>query len=300
MDSDQEVVREPFDDDRGNDSEHSYEHESSPAQETHLDSHTKHYAVQEDDQSDDMELDNEQCTNNEDKDEADSVSSGSFVEDANFAQSFGIELKSKTKRNQTAYDKLVNSNQFFDSTKIAKQGVNGNTESMIKTSVTSDCIYHKGTFYQKGDIVALYDQDDGQVYFAQLTGFLQDQYCEKSAAINWLVPTRKTSRKFFDPSAYRLGLEDVQLRKLDCMTFIRHCPHDYYLRKFFQLTNEEQKNQGNKLNQQVTNLNQPLACSSTGYKRNKEKAYIWTTMKPCPVPQIVPNNLEMNVQNSLH
>ena len=30
---------------------------------------------------------------------------------------------------------------------------------------------------------------DGGTFYAQLRGFLTDQYCEKSAVITWLLPT---------------------------------------------------------------------------------------------------------------
>ena len=44
-------------------------------------------------------------------------------------------------------------------------------------------------FYFLGDIVSVEDVDDGSVYYAQLRGFLTDQYCEKSGVITWLLPT---------------------------------------------------------------------------------------------------------------
>lgn len=193
-----------------------------------------------------------------------SVSSeSSHIEDSKFAKSYGIELQSKSLK----LSKLIKSNNVEPPSTS-----NNQAKLVIKTSVTTDCIYHKGTFYQKGDIVALFDQDDGQIYFAQLTGFLQDQYCEKSASVNWLVPTKLTSREFFDPSAYRIGLEDVQLRKMDCMTFVRHCPHDYYLRKFFQSdSGPEQADCGHRL---------------ARTRSKKDQAYIWTTMETCRVPTI--------------
>lgn len=36
---------------------------------------------------------------------------------------------------------------------------------------------------------------DGAIYYAQIRGLLTDQYCEKSAAVTWLLPT--TARWFF-------------------------------------------------------------------------------------------------------
>ena len=60
------------------------------------------------------------------------------------------------------------------------------------------------TYYQVGDIVSLVDDDD-KVYYAQIRGFLQDQYYEKSAVITWLLPTSASSKEGFDPSTYILG-----------------------------------------------------------------------------------------------
>ena len=50
-------------------------------------------------------------------------------------------------------------------------------------------IKHILIFYFLGDIVSVEDIDDGSVYYAQLRGFLTDQYCEKSGVITWLLPT---------------------------------------------------------------------------------------------------------------
>lgn len=203
-------------------------------------------------------------------------------EDIEYAKSFGIHLKGS--KSQAGYERLIQSDLFESgSQRTGVQTDNADKKELfIKTSITSDCIYHKGCFYQKGDIVALCDQDDGLIYFAQITGFLQDQYCEKSASVNWLVPIRPTSRKFFDPSAYKIGLEDVQLRKLDCMTFVRHCPHDYYIRKFFQ-TGEVCDHAANSFSKQD---DRGMKLDTNYKKNNKNQSYIWTTMRPCSVPTI--------------
>lgn len=36
------------------------------------------------------------------------------------------------------------------------------------------------------------DLSDDGIYYAQIRGFLEDQYCEKSAAVTWLLPTTET------------------------------------------------------------------------------------------------------------
>ena len=58
----------------------------------------------------------------------------------------------------------------------------------VARAVTSDRVYYKGQYFTKGDIVSVEDMD-GSVYYAQLRGFLTDQYCEKSGVITWLLPT---------------------------------------------------------------------------------------------------------------
>lgn len=97
------------------------------------------------------------------------------------------------------------------------------------TPVTGDCLFFNGMYFQVGDIVALED-DEGNTYYAQLRGFLTDQYCEKSAAITWLLPTISSPppNKLFDPATYILGPEEEITRKLECMEFIMHAPSDYY------------------------------------------------------------------------
>lgn len=259
MDED-EVTREPFEDqDNDEDDAGSLAGDHQSKYDSNVPEHGKH---------NDLET-SDATLINQDEDDASSV----CAEDIDYAKTFGIQLRGSKIR--TDYQRLMNSDLFDSKESKAKSDAtkaDDKKEPAIKTSTTSDCIYHKGCFYQKGDIVALCDQDDGQVYFAQLTGFLQDQYCEKSASVNWLVPTRPTSRQSFDPSAYRIGLEDEQLRKLDCMTFVCRCPHDYYLRKFFQP------------NSQAAELGESL---ETNYKKsNRNQTYIWTTMKPCSVPTI--------------
>lgn len=63
----------------------------------------------------------------------------------------------------------------------------------------------QGIYYQVGDIVSLVDHDLS-VYYAQIRGFMQDQYNEKSAVISWLLPTQSSVSGKFDPTTYILGL----------------------------------------------------------------------------------------------
>lgn len=65
--------------------------------------------------------------------------------------------------------------------------------SATATPVTSNYVFYKGSYFQVGDIVSMQDVDGG-IYYAQIRGLLTDQYCEKSAAVTWLLPT--TARYF--------------------------------------------------------------------------------------------------------
>lgn len=99
----------------------------------------------------------------------------------------------------------------------------------VAKAVTSERVYYRGQYYAKGDIVSLEDED-GSVYYAQLRGFLTDQYCEKSGVITWLLPTVHSPppEDKFDPSTYVIGPEEDLPRKLEYLTFVMHAPDDYF------------------------------------------------------------------------
>lgn len=281
-----EVTREPFEEQTTNGDEEEEEEElvsMSSWQQPRYDTQAN---LPEEENNDELDTTDDTLVIREDNNSSVYDDNSSVDEDdIKYAKSFGIHLKSS--KSQAGYERLIHSDLFESKSQTSEQSTaSSKLGPTIKTSITSDCIYHKGCFYQKGDIVALCDQDDGLIYFAQLTGFLQDQYCEKSASINWLVPTRPTSRELFDPSAYRIGLEDVQLRKLDCMTFIRHCPHDYYLRKFFQSCDSSDRSTAS---QKQGTANERTKLETNYKKNNKNQTYIWTTMQPCSVPTIETN-----------
>ncbi len=56
---------------------------------------------------------------------------------------------------------------------------------------------------------------DGGIYYAQLRGFMTDQYCEKSGVLTWLLPTEGAPRPEdgFDASKYVIGPEEELPRK---------------------------------------------------------------------------------------
>lgn len=60
-------------------------------------------------------------------------------------------------------------------------------------------------YYQTGDVIKVTDEEDGKPYYAQIRGFVQDQYCEKSAALTWLIPTQASPKDQFDPGTYIVG-----------------------------------------------------------------------------------------------
>ncbi|XP_011880768.1 PREDICTED: GATA zinc finger domain-containing protein 1 isoform X2 [Vollenhovia emeryi] len=80
-----------------------------------------------------------------------------------------------------------------------------------------------------GDVVSMQDVDGG-IYYAQIRGLLTDQYCEKSAAVTWLLPTTAspTPEEGFVPETYVIGPEEDLPRKLECMEFVMHAPSDYF------------------------------------------------------------------------
>lgn len=66
-------------------------------------------------------------------------------------------------------------------------------------------MHPQGVYYQVGDVIRVIDEEDGKSYYAQIRGFVQDQYCEKSAALTWLIPTQASPNNQFDPGTYIVG-----------------------------------------------------------------------------------------------
>ncbi|XP_063545562.1 GATA zinc finger domain-containing protein 1 [Cydia strobilella] len=124
------------------------------------------------------------------------------------------------------------------------------------TVVTSDSVFYKGNYMQVGDIVSMIDID-GDTYYAQIRGFMTDQYCEKSAVVTWLLPTKASPppESGFDPATYIIGPEEELARKLDVMEFVMHAPSDYY---------------------KASNSPYPL----TDNEVNNYSGYIWTSLEP--------------------
>ncbi|TRY83221.1 hypothetical protein DNTS_032500 [Danionella cerebrum] len=98
----------------------------------------------------------------------------------------------------------------------------------VATIVTSESMFYKGIYFQIGDVIKVIDEDDGKPYFAQIRGFVQDQYCEKSAALTWLIPTQASPRDQFDPSTFIVGPEEDLPRKMEYLEFVCHAPSEYF------------------------------------------------------------------------
>ncbi|MED6250976.1 GATA zinc finger domain-containing protein 1 [Ataeniobius toweri] len=98
----------------------------------------------------------------------------------------------------------------------------------VSTVITSESLFYKGVYYQIGDVIRVVDEDDGKPYYAQIRGFVQDQYCEKSAALTWLIPTQASPADHFDPGTYIIGPEEDLPRKMDYLEFVCHAPSEYF------------------------------------------------------------------------
>lgn len=94
------------------------------------------------------------------------------------------------------------------------------------TVVASDSIFYKGILYQVGDVVSLQDLD-GALYFAQLRGFLQDQYARRSTVISWLIPTLP-NLTHFDPINFIPGPDEDVPRSMDCVEFVCRAPSELF------------------------------------------------------------------------
>uniref|UniRef100_A0AAR2IY70 GATA zinc finger domain-containing protein 1 n=1 Tax=Pygocentrus nattereri TaxID=42514 RepID=A0AAR2IY70_PYGNA len=116
-----------------------------------------------------------------------------------------------------------------------------------------------GVYYQIGDVIKVIDEEDGKPYFAQIRGFVQDQYCEKSAALTWLIPTQSSLRDQFDPGTYIVGPEEDLPRKMEYLEFVCHAPSEYFKSR---------------------------SCPFPTIPIRPEKGYMWTHIGPTPAVTI--------------
>uniref|UniRef100_A0A8C7H2B4 GATA zinc finger domain-containing protein 1 n=1 Tax=Oncorhynchus kisutch TaxID=8019 RepID=A0A8C7H2B4_ONCKI len=125
----------------------------------------------------------------------------------------------------------------------------------VSTIITSESVFYKGVYYQIGDVIKVTDEDDGRPYYAQIRGFVQDQYCEKSAALTWLIPTQASPKDLFDPATYIVGPEEDFPRKMEYLEFVCHAPSEYFKSR---------------------------SCPFPTIPIRPEKGYIWTHIGPTP------------------
>merc|ERR1711892_103484 len=111
-----------------------------------------------------------------------------------------------------------------------KKPVKSLTATATATPVTSEKVYFKGQYFHVGDIVSVTNVNDDDIYYAQLKGFLTDEYSDKSAVITWLLPTTASPppNEGFHPATYIIGPEEELPRKLEVFTFVMHAPGDYF------------------------------------------------------------------------
>lgn len=98
----------------------------------------------------------------------------------------------------------------------------------VATIITSESVFYKGVYYQTGDVIKVTDEEDGKPYYAQIRGFMQDQYCEKSAALTWLIPTQSSPKDQFDPGTFIVGPEEELPRRMEYLEFVCHAPSEYF------------------------------------------------------------------------
>ncbi|XP_041104810.1 GATA zinc finger domain-containing protein 1-like isoform X1 [Polyodon spathula] len=125
----------------------------------------------------------------------------------------------------------------------------------VSTIITSESVFYKGVYYQVGDVIKVTDEEDRKPYYAQIRGFVQDQYCEKSAALTWLIPTQASLRDQFDPATYIVGPEEDLPRKMEYLDFVCHAPSEYFKSR---------------------------SCPFPTIPVRPEKGYIWTHIGPMP------------------
>ncbi|RZF39832.1 hypothetical protein LSTR_LSTR000480 [Laodelphax striatellus] len=109
--------------------------------------------------------------------------------------------------------------------------INYKAPDPVLVPTNSERVLCNNMFFSRGDIVCI--QDENKTLYAQLRGFLTDQYTSKSAVITWLIPTKDSPppNERFDPSTYTIGFEEDTPRPLSSMSFVMHAPSAFYMIK---------------------------------------------------------------------
>ncbi|GFR25838.1 GATA zinc finger domain-containing protein 1 [Trichonephila clavata] len=141
------------------------------------------------------------------------------------SKSSRVKLKIHRSKQKHIYMPRQNRRNIFK-----QRRTNYRTSRPVSVPISSNRVYYRGSYFTVGDVVSLVD-DKQSIFYAQIRGLLQDQYCEKSAVITWLLPTKNSPKDQFDPATYILGPEEELPRTLDCFEFVCHSPNEYYQMK---------------------------------------------------------------------
>jgi hypothetical protein len=174
--------------------------------------------------------------NNEKKEEDRSaiiIKPSSSTKINNKKRSVRLNLKRLNKQNEDDDNNSVTSSSATNTTNrrssIFKK-IKPKKQDLTSCSVnTSEFVFHRGLYLQIDDIVSLFDGQD--VYYAQIRGFLTDQYASKSAILTWLLPTNLAQSNVFDENAFVLGPDEEFPRSLDCMKFVCRPKQSYFKHK---------------------------------------------------------------------
>ncbi|VDL35435.1 unnamed protein product [Hymenolepis diminuta] len=129
----------------------------------------------------------------------------------------------------------INRHKFFNGSTNSKSKSRRQLLKSIplKISPPKPCIrletryFHRGIWYQIGDIVSLIDIEGGE-YYAQIRTFIIDSHEDAHVVLTWLVPTVEATRGKFEASKYVIGMEEDVPRRIECVAFYAHCPSDYF------------------------------------------------------------------------
>lgn len=152
----------------------------------------------------------------------------------NAAKNMAAQIKAKevqaaprvSKRRNKTNKKFVNG---FYNERIVKNGNSKNRRTLLKKKpvksptevakiIASNATYSNGILYQVGDIVCTCDVEGG-TFYAQIRGFLQNEYCEKSVVVTWLIPKVANPRQF-DPLLFVPALDEDHPRPMECFDFV--------------------------------------------------------------------------------
>ncbi|CAG9760769.1 unnamed protein product [Ceutorhynchus assimilis] len=136
------------------------------------------------------------------------------------------------KSSNTQHNPIASSKQSSVSKARGRRSIFKNVPKRVPTVEKTDRVLYKGSYFQTGDIVSV-TGEDSNYYYAQIIGLMTDEYCNKSAVIQWLLPTTESPppNEEFDPATYIIGPAEDMARDLEYFEFVMHAPSDYYKSK---------------------------------------------------------------------